>query len=66
MREIFIKYNPYSLETTILIDNAAPKQNYLKFFLRNAAAVISKLFSMAPFSITRMLKQWPVKRRKAA
>ena len=27
MREIFIKYNPYSLETTILIDNAAPKQN---------------------------------------
>lgn len=27
MREIFIKYNPYRLETTILIDGAAPKQN---------------------------------------
>lgn len=27
MREIFIKYNPYRLETSITIDGAAPKQN---------------------------------------
>lgn len=27
MREIFIKYNPYRLETEILIDGVAPKQN---------------------------------------
>lgn len=27
MREIFIKYNPYRLETSITIDDAAPKQN---------------------------------------
>lgn len=27
MREVFIKYNPYRLETTITIDGAAPKQN---------------------------------------
>lgn len=27
MREIFIKYNPYRLETTITIDGEAPKQN---------------------------------------
>lgn len=27
MREIFIKYNPYRLETTITIDGMAPKQN---------------------------------------
>lgn len=27
MREIFIKYNPYRLETTISIDGVAPKQN---------------------------------------
>ena len=27
MREIFIKYNPYRLETTILIDGKEPKQN---------------------------------------
>lgn len=27
MREIFIKYNPYRLETTILIDGVKPKQN---------------------------------------
>ena len=73
MREIFIKYNPYSLETTILIDNAAPKQNSrLNFGDRRLQEwieelpEISKLFSMVPFSITRMLKQWPVKRRKAA
>ena len=27
MREIFIKYNPYRLETEILVDGTAPKQN---------------------------------------
>ena len=27
MREIFIKYNPYRLETSITIDGAAQKQN---------------------------------------
>lgn len=27
MREIYIKYNPYRLETSITIDGAAPKQN---------------------------------------
>lgn len=27
MREIFIKYNPYRLETSITIDGVAPKQN---------------------------------------
>ena len=27
MRDVFIKYNPYRLETTILIDGAEPKQN---------------------------------------
>lgn len=27
MREIFIRYNPYRLETTVLIDGVAPKQN---------------------------------------
>ena len=27
MREIKIKYNPYRLETTILIDGVPPKQN---------------------------------------
>lgn len=32
MREIFIKYNPYRLETKILIDGVAPKQNSLLDF----------------------------------
>ena len=27
MREIFIKYNPYRLETSIMVDGAMPKQN---------------------------------------
>ena len=27
MREIFIEYNPYRLETSITIDGIAPKQN---------------------------------------
>lgn len=32
MREIFIKYNPYRLETMITIDGATPKQNSLLNF----------------------------------
>ena len=27
MREISIKYNPYSVETVVLIDGSSPKQN---------------------------------------
>lgn len=27
MREIFIKYNPYRIETTVTVDGKAPKQN---------------------------------------
>ena len=44
MREVFIKYNPYRVETTIMIDGMAPKQNSrLNFYDRHLQEWIEDL-----------------------
>lgn len=44
MREVFIKYNPYRVETTIMIDGVAPKQNSrLNFYDRHLQEWIEDL-----------------------
>ena len=71
MKEMLIKYNPYRLETTILVDGDAPQQksklNFAdggcrsglksspKLFLRNTEPVNLRLHSTAQFSITKIL-----------
>lgn len=71
MKEMLIKYNPYRLETTILVDGDAPQQkSKLNFadrrlqewieelpeiILRNTEPVNLRLHSTAQFSITKIL-----------
>lgn len=58
MREIFIKYNPYRLETSITIDGAAPKQNSrLNFGDRRLQEWIEELPDIFHCIMSRFLKK---------